>query len=493
MADVLKDFLRSEGVNFKGFGVIPKFVMMDVDISLEAKAIYAYFCSFAGSGNTAFPSRNKILSDLSISKDAYYKHFKMLTENGYITVERPRNNNVYGKNVYTLVSNPKKLKDAPVDEDSQGKIYSRLAMTGVKSKGYGIIPKSVMIDERLPIKAKGIYAYFCSLTGAGNSAFPKHELILHHLQISSPTYYRTYPKLIALNYITVVQRHANGRLSVNDYYLNDAPDEANTSPKTIEIFNLGDSQKQNHQIQDIERTPLETKEVKKNSVKNGSGNLTTNQLQKQDIEKQDVAIQYVEKQDIQIQHLNQQDVEKQDANTNNFINNNFYKNHSLNQQTVSHLTEGGDKKISLIKRELLQIKCVPYSYANDFSIMTAAIHAMTDWDILHPSGYTDQFQQSIYNLMNAALVDMCTSTRAMKLKTSLVTNIQVIDQLNMIARFEDDYIDISDITEPAMQNYIQGAENNEIRNPLQYMKACIWDAMLVGNINMYQAVHRLSL
>lgn len=65
------DQLKVEGINFKGFGILPKYVMLDPDLSIEAKTIYAYFCSFAGNGSATFPGRDKILSDLPMSKDAY--------------------------------------------------------------------------------------------------------------------------------------------------------------------------------------------------------------------------------------------------------------------------------------------------------------------------------------------------------------------------------------------------------------------------------------
>jgi hypothetical protein len=47
------DELRIEGIKYKGYGVLPKYVMIDPDLTIEAKGIYAYFCSYAGSGNTA--------------------------------------------------------------------------------------------------------------------------------------------------------------------------------------------------------------------------------------------------------------------------------------------------------------------------------------------------------------------------------------------------------------------------------------------------------
>ena len=45
----LPDRLRLEGVNCLGYGVVPKYAMLDRDLSITAKAIYAYFCSMSGS------------------------------------------------------------------------------------------------------------------------------------------------------------------------------------------------------------------------------------------------------------------------------------------------------------------------------------------------------------------------------------------------------------------------------------------------------------
>lgn len=170
------DQLKVEGINFKGFGILPKYVMLDPDLSIEAKTIYAYFCSFAGNGSATFPGRDKILSDLPMSKDAYYKHLRQLTDQGYITVEQQGGTSgaIYGKNIYTLVSNPKKFSENPEDT-KHGLAYSRIRFSGLKAAGFGMIPKAVMIDPRLPVKAKGVYAYFCSFTGSGNNAFPKRR------------------------------------------------------------------------------------------------------------------------------------------------------------------------------------------------------------------------------------------------------------------------------------------------------------------------------
>lgn len=451
------DQLKVEGINFKGFGILPKYVMLDPDLSIEAKTIYAYFCSFAGNGSATFPGRDKILSDLPMSKDAYYKHFRQLTDQGYITVEQQGGNSgaVYGKNIYTLVSNPKKFSEKPEDT-KHGLAYSRIRFSGLKAAGFGMIPKAVMIDPRLPVKAKGVYAYFCSFTGSGNNAFPKKEKILFHLGIAEKTYYKFYKLLTELNYITAVQRHIDGRLQVNDYYLNDTPNAANAQKKTVFSCSTQDSKKQD--------TELEIQDGKK-----------------QDTEKQDTQIQ---------------DSKKQDTNKNNSNKNNVLYNHSLNQQPAQPEQIEGARDVKRdisyeVETELLKQKKLPYYFKADPEKMIAAIHFMVEWDTFFPNGYKDGFEQRIYNLFVEALIEMCCADKPMALKGSITTYAKVIDKINQLAKFEDYYVDISEFADPARENYKRAALDQDIRNPMQYMKACIWDAMQTGSIGMYADIARI--
>lgn len=439
------DQLKVEGINFKGFGILPKYVMLDPDLSIEAKTIYAYFCSFAGNGSATFPGRDKILSDLPMSKDAYYKHLRQLTDQGYITVEQQggKSGAIYGKNIYTLVSNPKKFSEKPEDT-KHGLAYSRIRFSGLKAAGFGMIPKAVMIDPRLPVKAKGVYAYFCSFTGSGNNAFPKKEKILFHLGIAEKTYYKFYKLLTELNYITAVQRHIDGRLQVNDYYLNDTPNAANAQKKTVFSCSTQDSKKQ-------------------------------------DTEKQDTQIQ---------------DSKKQDTNKNSSTKNNVLYNHSLNQQPAQpEQIEGARDVIHDIsyevETELLKQKKLPYYFKSDPEKMIAAIHFMVEWDTFFPNGYKDGFEQRIYNLFVEALIEMCCADKPMALKGSITTYAKVIDKINQLAKFEDYYVDISEFADPAREIYKRAALDQDIRNPMQYMKACIWDAMQTGSIGMYADIARI--
>ena len=117
------NILEVEGINAQGFGTIAKMVMLDQRLTIEAKAIYSYFCSYAGGGSTAFPSVSKIVYDLKISKDRYYKHFKLLVECGYITIRQTKDKGKFANNIYRIMSNPvscpqNEEMDSPCPENS---------------------------------------------------------------------------------------------------------------------------------------------------------------------------------------------------------------------------------------------------------------------------------------------------------------------------------------------------------------------------------------
>ena len=98
----MSEILRTNEILSKGYGVSPKLVMIDENLSIEAKAIYAYLSSFCGSGNIAFPQISTIVSHLKVSNERFYKHFKLLIKYGYISVSQERTQGKFANNIYTL-------------------------------------------------------------------------------------------------------------------------------------------------------------------------------------------------------------------------------------------------------------------------------------------------------------------------------------------------------------------------------------------------------
>lgn len=63
-----RNLLQLDALLSHGYGLSPQLVMRSKGLSIEAKALYGYLSSFAGAGDTAFPSTSRILEELDISK-----------------------------------------------------------------------------------------------------------------------------------------------------------------------------------------------------------------------------------------------------------------------------------------------------------------------------------------------------------------------------------------------------------------------------------------
>lgn len=93
-------------VHDTGYGLIQKSVMRNKNLSIEAKAIYGYIASFAGTSMKAYPSVELICAELNISEKRFRKYRKELVELGYLTIERKRLEKGFSKNIYNLHSVP---------------------------------------------------------------------------------------------------------------------------------------------------------------------------------------------------------------------------------------------------------------------------------------------------------------------------------------------------------------------------------------------------
>jgi len=164
-----KDILQVQGINSKGYGIIAKLAMQDRRLTVTSKAIYAYFCSFAGASRTAFPSRAKITYDLGINKDTYHKHFNLLKQHGYITVDQEKcDNGKYNRNIYTLLDTvpcPNFSDTAPCPKFSDP-VFSDPVKPDINnnnSKINNTIINSVSERESAPAPTKNTYGEFAQV------------------------------------------------------------------------------------------------------------------------------------------------------------------------------------------------------------------------------------------------------------------------------------------------------------------------------------------
>lgn len=109
-----RNLLRLDALLSHGYGLSPQLVMRSKGLSIEAKALYGYLSSFAGAGDTAFPSTSHILEELDISKNRFYKIRKELVSWGFISIETTATSAGL-RTVYTLPQNPIAIK-TEIDE-----------------------------------------------------------------------------------------------------------------------------------------------------------------------------------------------------------------------------------------------------------------------------------------------------------------------------------------------------------------------------------------
>lgn len=112
----------------QGFGIIDREVMRNRDLSIKAKAVYAYLCSLSGNSGNCYPSRRTACYYLQITDDTLGRLLKELERAGAIKTLRRRNSNgTFQRNNYTI-----NAVSAIHGKDGHGTAVSRVSVTDSK-------------------------------------------------------------------------------------------------------------------------------------------------------------------------------------------------------------------------------------------------------------------------------------------------------------------------------------------------------------------------
>lgn len=451
--------LRVSDIFSKGYGILPKTVMLCTELTIEAKAIYAYFCSYAGNGNDAFPSRDRIIADLTISKDTYYKHFNYLVDKGLVTVRQEKGTgNAFGKNVYILSSTPN-LNGAVADDNVSSTTYIELEGT---VDGFGIMPKLVMTDRDLNIKAKGIYAYFCSFAGAGRAAFPKQKNTLYHLGINKTTYSKYLFELFSRDYIRLVQRDYAGRFLVKTYVLtqNFQKGAENSTTKPEEIGT------EKSRVQDADKVEMEsvgTEKVKSSDTKISDTKISDTKIS--DTNNNSIRINSVRNNNPSTNRVDD-DVRGDEIEV---------SEEECRAGALARLRAGGSLAEELCGSLTEMITAIQYASSRDFWLKE-----------YKPNTQAEELERSTNLMFTEALIGMVTPRRSpfviderevsfRDIKTRLVELCDYTGRQGCAA--------MGTIQERACAYYMAAAQDKEIKAPIPYMRSCIWSAMQEGNID----------
>ena len=110
--------LQSTSILSDGYGLIPKKISRDKALTMEAKAIYGYLASFAGTGGYCYPSKELMISELGTTEKRFNKNIKILKEHGYIKVHKRRKGNRNDSNLYELLMDIRDIEIAKKEFDT---------------------------------------------------------------------------------------------------------------------------------------------------------------------------------------------------------------------------------------------------------------------------------------------------------------------------------------------------------------------------------------
>ncbi|MFV0520175.1 MAG: helix-turn-helix domain-containing protein [Lachnospirales bacterium] len=126
---------------FKNYGIIPRAIMNDKNISIEAKVVYGYLCMYRKEeqNNVVYPNLSQLQSQLNIGASKVSKSLNILVEQGYMDKKQYKNEQKFSSNTYHLLGyrenitvKESKLSDEELLESTQKNIEKR----DLKNKTY---------------------------------------------------------------------------------------------------------------------------------------------------------------------------------------------------------------------------------------------------------------------------------------------------------------------------------------------------------------------
>lgn len=140
-----------------------------------------------------------------------------------------------------------------------------------------------------------------------------------------------------------------------------------------------------------------------------------------------------------------------------------------------------------VKETILAQQQLPYEFTADSEKMGLAISFLTEY---HPENEEPSFQNALQGLFCQGLTQMLHSEKHTMIKGSLVTYAKVYDKLQVYICHQDGVPNLFRLSDIAVSNYKNACQETDIKFPLAYMKACIWTALLEGDVALQGKLYR---
>lgn len=177
-----------------GYGYVLKKVL-EADISRNAKLLYCMIAVFADSEKwLAHPQTKLLCGYLKITDKTLRRARGELSDLGYLQYKRQGTQVSYDLTVNHVIT-------------SENGVHT----------GYGYLPKSIILDNRLANNSKLLYAFLASYAGTAGKAWPSIDKITKSLGMYGEAFYDARLSLVAGGLIKVTHRF-NGKTNQTNVY-----------------------------------------------------------------------------------------------------------------------------------------------------------------------------------------------------------------------------------------------------------------------------------
>ena len=86
----------------RNYGIIPKSLMQDKNLSIHAKAVYAYLATYADKNGKCYPSYELMEYELNVAESTLRKYLKELVTKGHLKRDQEKRKGKFAHNIYVL-------------------------------------------------------------------------------------------------------------------------------------------------------------------------------------------------------------------------------------------------------------------------------------------------------------------------------------------------------------------------------------------------------
>ena len=108
--------------------------------------------------------------------------------------------------------------------------------------------------------------------------------------------------------------------------------------------------------------------------------------------------------------------------------------------------------------------------------------------------YCDDLRQCIFENLNRALIEMLDIEHPTTINGRPVTAGKILEYVSLRLDASDNppQIDLREMIEAAVENYARAAKTRSIKHPQQYLKSCIFNTLVTGNLDVETATAGFS-